>query len=184
MSDKPLSPEEIASEFRDKVTTQDYSPKPKIDGVEMIDLPHFVDDGGTFIEIARLTGGEQDWFHGTKAAQLSFSQMLPGVTKAFHMHYNQDEVWFIPPSSRMLIGLVDVRADSPTKGNQMRFVMGGGKAKAFRIPRGVAHGVRNIGDEAGSIIYMVSQQFSMDAPDERRLPWDLAGADFWEVSKE
>ncbi len=179
---EPLKPEAIAKEYQTKISPQDYSSKPKIEGFEIIDLPHFVDDGGTFIEIARLTNGEHDWFHGTPAAQLSFSEMLPGVVKAFHLHYGQDEVWFIPPSCRMLIGLVDLRTDSPTKGVEMRFVMGGGKAKAFHIPRGVAHGVRNIGDNTGYIIYMVSQQFNREQPDEQRLPWDLVGDEFWEVT--
>lgn len=181
---QPLNLEDIASEYRDRVSTQDYSPKLKIEGVELIDLPHFVDDGGTFIEVARLTNGEHDWFHGNKVEQISYSHMLPGVTKAFHLHYNQDEVWFIPPTSRLLIGLIDTRENSPTKGNQMRFVMGGSRAKGFSIPRGVAHGVKNIGQDSAGIIYLVSQQFNLETPDERRLPWDLVGEDFWEVTKE
>ncbi len=180
---KPLEPEDIANQYRKLVSTQTYEPKPKIEGFEIIDLPHFVDDGGMFIEIARLTGGEHDWFHGTEAAQISFSEMQPDVTKAFHLHYNQDEIWFIPPTSRMLIGLVDIRETSSTKDTEMRFVMGGGKAKAFRIPRGVAHGVRNIGDQPGFIVYMVSQQFKRETPDEHRLPWDFRGSDFWDVTK-
>ncbi len=179
----PLTPEDIAPEYRSAVSTQDYSSKVAIEGVELIDLPHFVDDGGTFIEIARLTKGEHDWFHGTEAAQISFSEMLPGVIKAFHLHYGQDEVWFIPPQSRMIIGLADLRANSTTKGETMRLVMGGSKAKAFRIPRGVAHGVRNIHTHPGMIIYMVSQQFNREKPDEHRLPWDHFGPDFWEVTK-
>ena len=65
----------------------------------------------------------------------------------------------------------------------MRFVAGGSRAKALSIPRGVAHGVRNIGQAPATIFYLVSQQFSKDQPDEHRLPYDILGPDFWEVSK-
>lgn len=180
---EPLKLDDIRVEYREKVSQQDYNPKDKIEGVEFIDLPHFIDDGGTFIEVARLTDGMHDWVPGTGVEQVSFSEMTPGVVKAFHIHYNQEDVWFVPPSSRMLIGLHDAREHSPTSGKTMRFVMGGGKAKLVRIPRGVAHGVRNIDDKAGYIFYFVSQKFSPVDTDERRLPWDALGADFWEIVK-
>ncbi len=178
-----LQIEDITPEFREKISRQDYSAKDKIEGVEFVDLPHFTDDGGTFIEVARLTDGIHDWLPGTGVAQVSFSEMLPGVIKAFHVHFNQEDVWFIPPSCRMLIGLHDLRSSSATTGKSMRFVMGGGKAKLVRIPRGVAHGVRNIDEKSGTIFYFVSQQFSPKDTDERRLPWDAIGADFWEITK-
>lgn len=180
---KHLQSDDIVEELRGQVTTQEYGAKAKIEGVEVVDLPHFVDDGGTFIEVARLTGGEHDWVHGVEARQVSFSEMLPGVIKGFHLHYKQDDVWFIPPSCRMLVVLHDARADSPSKGVTMRFVMGGGKAKIFRIPAGVAHGVRNIDEKTGYIFYFVSQQFDPKAPDEHRLPWDALGGEIWEVTK-
>ncbi len=178
-----LQPESIANKYRDQVTTQEYTAKTTIEGVHFIDVPHFTDDGGTFIEVARLTDGLHDWAHGISARQISFSEMLPGVIKGFHLHYNQEDVWFVPPSSRMLVGLHDARKGSPTEEATMRFVMGGGKAKLVVIPRGVAHGLRNIDDKSGFVFYLVSQQFDKDDPDERRLPWDLLGEEFWEVTK-
>lgn len=180
---EPLKIEAIRSDLQEKISQQDYAAKPKIEGVEFVDLPHFTDDGGTFIEVARLTAGQHDWVPNTGVEQVSFSEMLPGVTKAFHIHFNQEDVWFVPPSSRMLIGLHDAREHSSTSGETMRFILGGGKAKLLRIPRGVAHGVRNIDDKAGYIFYFVSQKFSPVDTDERRLPWDVLGEDFWEVTK-
>ena len=109
--------------------------------------------------------------------------MQPGVIKAFHLHYGQEDVWFIPPSSRMLVILHDARQGMETEGVTMRLVLGAGKAKALRIPRGVAHGVRNIDHNSGFIFYLVSQQFNKDNPDEHRLPWDFLGGDIWEVTK-
>ena len=178
-----LSSEQLTKEAREKLSQQQYEPKTVINGVEFVDLPHFTDDGGSFIEVARLTNGSHDWFPSTEAAPASFSEMLPGVTKAFHLHFNQEDIWFIPPSSHMLVVLHDARQESETKGATMRFVMGAGKAKALRIPRGVAHGVRNIDSNSGFIFYFVSQQFDKENPDERRLPWDFLGSEIWETTK-
>jgi dTDP-4-dehydrorhamnose 3,5-epimerase len=180
---EPLLPEDIATDYRERVETQTYAEKQKIEGVEIIDIPHFVDDGGTFIEVARLSEGIHDWIHNVPVAQVSFSEMQPEVIKAFHLHYKQEDVWFVPPSSRMLVGLHDVREDSSTKGNTLRFILGAGKAKLVKIPRGVAHGLRNIDNNRGYVFYFVSQQFDKDDPDERRLPWDMLGADFWDIAK-
>lgn len=180
---KKLTIDDIDPLYRDQVKTQEYAKKGAIDGVEIINLPHFADDSGTFIEVTRLTDGKHDWLHGVEARQASYSEMLPGAVKGLHLHYSQDDVWFIPPSSRMLIGLLDTRVDSETKGESMRFVLGAGQAKLLKIPRGVAHGLKNIDIKIGFVFYFVSQQFDKANPDEQRLPWDLLGADFWDIAK-
>jgi dTDP-4-dehydrorhamnose 3,5-epimerase len=82
----------------------------------------------------------------------------------------------------MLVGLVDTRADSPTKDAQMRIVLGAGRYQLLFVPRGVAHGVINQATTSGTVFYFVNQKFSIDDPDERRLPWDMLGADFWKMT--
>jgi dTDP-4-dehydrorhamnose 3,5-epimerase len=64
----------------------------------------------------------------------------------------------------------------------MRFVLGAGRARLLYTPRGVAHGCANIWNTPSTIIYFVNQQFNLEAPDERRLPYDLLGEDFWEIT--
>ena len=100
-----------------------------------------------------------------------------------HLHYNQEDVWFIMPYDRLLIGLFDARKDSPTYNQTMRFVMGAGRAQALYIPRGVAHGLANVWQQPANMIYFVNQCFDAKDPDERRLPWDILGEDFWEIKK-
>jgi dTDP-4-dehydrorhamnose 3,5-epimerase-like enzyme len=187
MTDEPkkLRPSDIADEFSPSVTTQSYAKKTPIAGLKIVDLRAMTDDGGSFAEIGRInSSGELELFasEGFKPRQISFSIVSSGAIKAFHLHYNQDDIWFVPPSDRMLLGLVDVRADSPTKGAQMRIVLGAGQYKQVFIPRGVAHGVVNLAQTPGTIFYFVNQQFNLDDPDERRLPWDMVGADFWEMT--
>lgn len=167
------------------LTVQDYSPTPAIEGVEVVDLRRFVDDGGAFTELGRLSAGMHAAFPGFEVKQINYSEMEPGVIKAFHLHRRQTDVWFVPPSDRMLLALLDVRAGSRTKDAVRRIMLGDGASRLVRIPPGVAHGVRNVGQTRGRIIYFVDAQFST-APeecDEGRLPWDHAGADVWELTR-
>ena len=170
--------------LQEAIFYQDYSPKPKIEGVRLIDLKMMVDDGGSFMELVRLDeAGNLEMIPEFKVRQASYSQVLPGSIKAFHLHQNQEDVWFIPPTDRLLIGLVDAREDSPTYETSMRFVMGAGRAQLLFIPRGVAHGGGNIWNAPASIFYFVNQKFSLEHPDERRLPWDYLGKEFWRIAE-
>lgn len=185
MSAEPtrISPDALAPEFQAVVSTQEYPKRVIIDGVQIIDLRLMNDDGGSFAELVRFDEeGCLLQIPAFKVRQSSYSQVLPGAIKAFHLHYNQEDVWFVPPTDRMVIGLVDARKDSPTSGQTMRFVMGGGKAQLLYIPRGVGHGCANLGTESATILYYVNQHFNIADPDERRLPWDVLGSDFWEIT--
>ena len=178
-----LSPADFGPEFQDNLTTQGYGGGVRIDGVKILDLRLLTDDGGSFAELVRFDeSGNLEAIPEFKVRQSSYSLVLPGAVKAFHLHYNQEDVWFVPPTDRLLIGLVDARKDSPTHNATMRFVMGGGKAQLLYIPRGVGHGGANIWQQPATILYYVSQQFDLNDPDERRLPWDILGADFWQMT--
>jgi dTDP-4-dehydrorhamnose 3,5-epimerase len=181
---KPLTPTAIGKEFKDELTVQDYSKKTVIDGVQIINLPMFHDDGGCLAEILRFDqNGNWQLMPEFKVQQTTFSQMQPGTIKAFHLHFNQEDVWFIMPYDRLLIGLFDAREGSPTYKQSMRFVLGAGRAQALYIPRGVAHGLANIWNSPSNMIYFVNQCFDATNPDEQRLPWDILGEDFWTIKK-
>lgn len=164
---------------------QDYSPARPIAGVELVELARFVDDGGAFVELGRLAGGVHAGLAGFTVAQVNYSEVDPGVIKAFHLHRRQTDVWFVPPGDRMLVVLVDVRAGSPSEHAVRRLVLGDGAARLLRIPPGVAHGVRNLAPVRGRLVYFVDQHFSPDPErtDEGRLPWDFAGAHVWEPTR-
>jgi dTDP-4-dehydrorhamnose 3,5-epimerase len=181
---KPLSKDAIGKEFSDELSIQDYTKKPTIEGVQLINLNLFVDDGGALAEVIRLDeNGNMQLIPEFKVRQSTFSQVLPGAIKAFHLHYNQEDVWFVLPDSRMLIGLFDARKDSPTYQKSMRFVMGAGRGQILYLPRGVAHGCANMWTQTANMIYFVNQCFDAANPDEHRLPWNTLGDDFWEIRK-
>jgi dTDP-4-dehydrorhamnose 3,5-epimerase len=164
-------------------STQAYGPAPEIDGVLVADLKRFHDDGGSLTELGRLQGGLHAAFPGFEVKQVNYSEMDPGVVKAFHLHRTQTDVWFVPPSDKMLLVLLDVRAGSRTANVHRRLILGDGGSRLVRIPPGVAHGVKNLAPARGRIIYFVDTHFSPapDQCDEGRLPWDFAGADIWDV---
>ncbi|NCN06442.1 MAG: hypothetical protein GW946_01185 [Candidatus Pacebacteria bacterium] len=175
---------DIHTEIANQVTRQSYQQQAKIDGVEFVPTPVMQDDGGYFVELARLETGLLHVFsQPITVKQVSLSHMSPGVIKAYHLHHNQTDVWFAPPESSLLVNLHDVRAGSPTYQTHMRFMLGGTNTKLLAIPPGVAHGVANLGAVAANLIYYTSEQFDKADPDEFRLSWDQFGADVWEMTK-
>ena len=179
----PEAKVKITAAAKAAFTVQDYAGRRPIDGVQIVELKRFNDDGGSITELGRLTAGLHAQLPGFECRQLNYSEMEPGAIKAYHMHHRQTDVWYVPPCDKLLLVLHDCRDGSPTVGATMRFVLGDGKDRLVRIPPGVAHGARNIGPQRGRIIYLVDVQFSPDAQecDEGRLPWDHLGADVWEI---
>ncbi len=177
------------TEFNDKARTaysvQDYSPQRQIEGLEIIRLRRFNDDGGSMTELGRIDKGAVQGIDGFELRQLNYSVMEPLAIKAFHLHKRQTDVWFVPPSDKLLLVVADARKGSATEGLVKRIVLGDGNSFLVRIPPGVAHGCRNLRTAAPSvIIYFVDVQFSTDEHcDEGRLPWDHFGTDVWEVER-
>ncbi len=99
---KPLSKDAIGTDYASDLSVQDYAKKTLIEGVQLINLNMFVDDGGCLAEIVRLDdNGNLQILPNFKVKQSTFSQMLPGTILAFHLHYNQEDVWFVIPTDRV-----------------------------------------------------------------------------------
>lgn len=175
----------IHSNFQKKIFQQNYSPIVKIAGVKIVDLKYFTDDGGAFLELARLTEsrGIKEHFPDFKIKQINWSQILPGAIKAGHLHKKQADIWFLPPTDRLLVGLLDARAKSKTCGVKMRLILGAGQARLLYIPPGVIHGVANLYSRPACLIYLTDQEFSADPKlgDEWRAPASVFGQDFWQI---
>jgi dTDP-4-dehydrorhamnose 3,5-epimerase len=182
---KNLSLEDILVKLKPEVFVQDYLKKKVIEGVKVVEVKKFFGEDGTFEELTRINEqGVLEGFPDFKVKQINRSRILPGSVKAWHLHFKQEDVWYVPAEDHMILGLWDLRNDSDTKDVKMRIVMGAGSVKLVLVPRGVAHGVVNVTKKPGTILYFVNEQFDFSDPDEKRLKWDTAGADFWEVKKE
>jgi len=174
---------DLLPKYESVLTTQEYGKSAPISGVKFIPLTYSRDDSGEFVELGRVVAGRLEADGGFQLAQISMSVLLPGTIKAFHLHFNQTDAWFVSPRERLLVGLLDARKSSPTANKTMRFVLGAGVAQLLFIPAGVAHGAANVWDKAVTMTYFTDQNFDPKKPDERRLPFDLFGEDFWKLTK-
>lgn len=175
----------LTDDARSSLYIQDYLSKPKIEGVEIIPLRRFNDEGGSLTELGRFTDGKLD-NQSFSLAQINYSELDPGMIKAFHIHERQTDIWFVPPGDKMLLILIDQRSDSESCGVKMRIILGDCKSQLVTIPAGVAHGCKNVSDRTARVIYFVNQKFAADAGvcDEKRLPWDYFGPEIWDTPKE
>jgi len=164
---------------------QDYSPKLTIDGVKVLTIRNFVGENGDFSELFRVNdAGESEAIPGFRIRQINRSKQYTKAVKAWHLHYRQDEIWYVPPDEHLLLGLWDIREGSVTKGVLQKIPLGGGNSIAVYIPRGVAHGAANFSGKKANVYYFVNNQFNPADPDEQRLKWDAAGAEFWNPPKD
>jgi dTDP-4-dehydrorhamnose 3,5-epimerase len=168
-----------------RYAVQDYEPKRTIEGLEIVQLKRFNDDGGSMTELARLDDGKLKGLAGFKALQVNYSVMEPLAIKAFHLHKRQTDVWYVPPSDKVLLVVADARKGSPTEGLVQRIVLGDGNSRLVRIPPGVAHGAKNLRPVAPAVIvYFVDLHFSAgEECDEGRLAWDHFGKEVWDVER-
>ncbi len=180
-----LTPGDIDASLREKVYQQNYTKKAKIDEIVYKELSNFVTEDGDFSELLRITPeGTLEHFPDFRLVQINRTKVYPNTVKGWHLHFKQDEIWHVLPTSHILVGLWDVRESSPSKGVSQKIVMGGGKAQLLYIPRGVAHGYANVTTKHADILYFVSNTFNIDDPDERRLPWDSLGPHFWQPARD
>src|SRR2546427_981186 len=133
---------------------QTYGAATAIDGVRVVELTRHADDSGAMTELARLTDGRAAGLGDFSVRQVNYSEMAPGAIKAFHLHARQTDVWFVPPSDRMLVVLLDVREGSRTEGARQRVVLGNGGARLLLIPPAAAHGVPHPDEAAGRLGYV------------------------------
>ena len=82
--------------------------------MEIVELKRFNDDGGAMTELGRIDAGIHKQLPGFQVRQINFSVLEPLAIKAFHLHERQTDVWFVPPSDKIILVLADVRKGSAT----------------------------------------------------------------------
>ena len=137
-----------------------------IEGVVVQPLTRHADDRGYFEELIRVT----DSFFAEGFGQLSHSKMFPGVVKAWHIHKTQIDWWYVA-FGRLRVALHDLREGSPTFHTTQELQLGDDLPPAvLKIPAGVAHGCRAIGETPAHLFYVTSCTY--DPLEEGRLPHD------------
>jgi dTDP-4-dehydrorhamnose 3,5-epimerase len=136
-----------------------------IQGVVCKDLVTHVDERGFFRELIRVT----DDFFGEGFGQWSHSLMYANATKAWHVHQQQIDWWYVV-AGVLKVALHDTRSDSETYRETAELLLGDNQAaRVLRIPPGVAHGCKAISGPV-HLLYMTSRVY--DPADEGRIPHD------------
>jgi dTDP-4-dehydrorhamnose 3,5-epimerase len=136
-----------------------------IEGVTVKVLKTNVDERGYFREVIRVT----DEFFSEGFGQWSHSKMYRDVIKAWHIHQQQIDWWYVPMGALKAV-LHDLRKDSPSFRQTQEVFLGEQYGeKVLKIPPGVAHGCKVLSGEA-HLFYITSNPYNPQ--DEGRLPHD------------
>ena len=103
-------------------------------GVSLLDLRPHADDRGVFTELHR-----DEWQTGPRPVQWNAVRSNANVFRGVHVHrIHADELVVL--DGVMLLGLHDMRRDSPTHGLSVIVELRGDAPRSAGIPPGVAHG--------------------------------------------
>jgi dTDP-4-dehydrorhamnose 3,5-epimerase len=97
------------------------------------------------------------------------STIRPGKVKGWVIHYEQDDRLFFS-SGAVRMGLYDAREASPTYKKLSVFTITERNRALVVIPRGVFHGIQNVGSTEAVFVNMPSRPFDHANPDKYRLP--------------
>jgi dTDP-4-dehydrorhamnose 3,5-epimerase len=152
--------------------------KDLIDGVELQPHALWPDDRGYFLEIMRFGCGLASALPA-RSTQVSAAISYPGAIKAFHYHLHQTDLWS-PIMGMLQVALVDLRNGSPTFGARNTIYVGALRPWQVRIPPGVAHGYKVIGDAPAVLVYVTDRFY--DPSDEGRIPYNNPAIHYdWEL---
>ena len=135
-----------------------------IDGVNVRKLRLIPDERGYLMEMLR-----SDWEEYDKFGQANITAVYPGVVKGWHYHKIQTD-HFICVHGMAKVVLYDGREGSPTNGEVNEFFMGDQNPMLLKIPHGVMHGFKGIGQEMTLIVNVPTELYNYEQPDEYRLP--------------
>jgi dTDP-4-dehydrorhamnose 3,5-epimerase len=155
-----------------------------IEGVRIAPFDLWPDDRGYFLEVARLAAADSatpgdDLAEGFANAQVSATLSYPGTIKALHYHCKQTDLW-TPVRGMIQVVLYDLRVESRTFGCTNTMYIGALRPWKLRIPPGVGHGYKVLGNEPAMLVYLTNRFY--DPADEGRIPYDHPDINYdWEL---
>jgi len=135
-----------------------------IDGVRVTPRKPIADERGRLMECFR--SDEPDF---EKFGQVYITTAYPGVVKAWHYHKKQTDN-FVCLHGMVKVALYDAREGSPTRGEVNEFFLGVHNSIRLRIPKGVMHGFKCIGEHEAILMNVPTECYNYKEPDEFRLP--------------
>lgn len=115
-------------------------------------------------------------FGEVTSGQINVGNVYPNVVKAFHYHNLQEDNWHcISGDIHVIVFNIDNVKDV------RHYYIGENNPGVLNIPRGWAHGYKNLGVTNSSLLYWVTKSYDPKQVDEYRLSWDFLGKDIWEI---
>ncbi len=134
-----------------------------IEGVQTKMLRVIPDERGRLVEILRA----DDEIFG-KFGQVYVTSAYPGVVKAWHYHKRQTDHMAVV-RGMMKVVLYDDREGSSTRGMVNEFFMGDHNPMLLKVPAGVMHGFKCVGEHEALVVNVPDEVYHYDRPDEYRL---------------
>lgn len=107
--------------------------------------------------------------------QINYSLMYPGVTKAWHRHKLQSDLWMC------VRGHLKVGVHRDSDGVSWSIVLGEQRPGILIIPETLWHGAATVGHEPAGLLYYVTRAFNPKEPDEERRAFDSVVGFPWGV---
>lgn len=123
--------------------------------LEIIRLDVYTDERGWLAEILR----SEHMVHKREFGQIHVTTAHPNFAKGNHYHTRKYE-WFCVVKGTGLLVLEDI-----STGERKEIEMGDKNPITVRIPPGVAHGIKNIGDDMMYLIVYNEETFNPKDPD-------------------
>ena len=137
-----------------------------IEGVQVKELNVIPDERGRLMEMLR---SDDDLY--SQFGQVYMTTAYPGIIKAWHYHKIQDD-HFVVVKGMIKLVLYDDREGSKTRGEVNEFFMGMHNPILVKIPRGIYHGFKSMGEEEAIVINVPTEPYNRETPDEYRIPAD------------
>jgi dTDP-4-dehydrorhamnose 3,5-epimerase len=138
-----------------------------IDGVETRRAVTQEDSRGSIVELFDPAWG----FTDDPLVYAYQVTIRPGIVKGWVVHLEQDDRLFFSFGS-FRIALYDARQGSPTHGRGQILFFGELNRTLLRIPAGVFHAVRNVGERDALMLNFPTKPYRRERPDKYRLPLD------------
>lgn len=158
---------ERAAKDRQSVTAEGEPFQDEIDGVVVRHSVTHADERGTLTEIYDRRWG----FTADPVEYVYCSTLRPGRVRGWVVHLEQDDRLFFVKGTAKL-ALYDAREGSETFGRVNVHYLGDHDRALVRIPAGVVHAVKNVGDDEVVFTNLPTRPYVHEDPDKYRFPLD------------
>ena len=112
--------------------------------------------------------------------QFNYSILYPGIIKAWHRHKNQDDFFCVLKGNAQF----GIFSETPNGEGRLpapeKHIIGELNPAVVHIKAGEWHGLTAIGDEPVGLLYLVTNLYDPNNPDEERAGWENFGpSGFW-----